>query len=106
MSGYKSGSKAALALALMVAIFSAWMCVAADGIYCDRMPSMTIMATLSAFVIALCFRLFARSRASAQRVQLTIALCLAAATLFADARFVLKYRNICAQLQQQMHPGQ
>jgi hypothetical protein len=102
MPQFKSGSTGTIALSLIIAGASAWMGLGANGIYCDRLPSMTIMATLAAFVIALCFRLFARAATRAQKVQLAIALIIAAGALFADVRFVLKYRGICGQLQQQI----
>ena len=102
MPQFKSGSTGAIALSLIIAVASAWMGIGANGIYCDRLPSMTIMATLAAFVIALCFRLFARADTRAKKAQLAMALIIAAGALFADARFVLKYRGICGQLQQQI----
>jgi hypothetical protein len=102
MPQFKSGSIGAVALALIIAAISVWMGFRSNGIYCDRLPSMTIMTTLAAFVIALCFRLLARPATRAQKAQIVIALLIAAGTLFADARFVLKYRGICAQLQQQI----
>jgi hypothetical protein len=102
MPQFKSGSTGAIALALIISAASAWMGFQANGIYCDRLPSLTIMATLAAFVIALCFRLLARAATRLQKTQIGIALLIAAGTLFADAHFVLKYRGICGQLQQQM----
>jgi|GEM_PF-7043921 hypothetical protein len=98
----KSGSNGAVALALMIALASAWMGLGANGIYCDRLPSLTILATTAAFVIALCFRLLARTNTRTQKAQLVIALVIAAGTLYGNAHFVLKYRGICRQLQQQV----
>lgn len=58
----------------------------------DQAPSLTVVATLSAFVIALCFQQLGTSRTPGERRLLIAALVLAAATLLADARIVMGYR--------------
>ena len=100
MAKFKSGSLVPLILAVLIAAASAGLAFGAEGIYCDRLPSMTICATVAAFVIALCSRQI--GRANARKWLLAAAALLAGATLFADARFVLKYRGVCSQLQQQI----
>jgi hypothetical protein len=95
-----------LILAVLVAGASAWLALGSAGIYCDRLPSVTVCAVLAAFVIALCFRQLARAERAAQKWLLIAALALAGATLFADARFVLKYRRLCSQLQEQIRQMQ
>ncbi|QNI33607.1 hypothetical protein H7849_06615 [Alloacidobacterium dinghuense] len=63
---------------------------------------MTICAMLSAFVIALSFRQVAKAAGKTEKWVLAIAIFIAGATVFADARFVLKYRALCSQLQEQI----
>ncbi|HEX3436347.1 MAG TPA: hypothetical protein VHT24_06225 [Pseudacidobacterium sp.] len=102
MPKLKFGSLGAVVIALAAAAASLWLGFGSDGIFCDRLPSMTIMAVLAAFVIALCFRLLGRAVTSGQKWQIAAALLIAAVTLFANTRFVLKYHGLCEQLQQQM----
>ena len=90
-------------LSLLIATASAWLVFGAEGIYCDRLPSLTICAVLAAFTIALSFRQIPKAAARIQKWLLTAAICIAAATLFTDTRFILKYRGVCSQLQQQLH---
>lgn len=103
MAQLKSRLLVTLALSVLVAAASAWLAFASRGIYCDRLPSMTILATLAAFVIALCFRQMSKIAERSHRALLGVAIFIAAVTLFADARFVLKYRGLCSQLQEQIH---
>jgi len=65
---------------------------------------LTILATLAAFIIAMVFRQMARHPDRAHRWFLAIWLIVAAATLFADFRYVRRYRELCNSLQQQMQP--
>lgn len=102
MAQLNSRSLVALIISVMIAAASAWLAFTSGGISCDRLPSMTILATLAAFAIALCFRQAPRTAARAQKSLLAVAILIAAVTLFADARFVLKYRGVCSQLQDQM----
>jgi hypothetical protein len=74
------------------------------AIDCNRLPPLTVLATLAAFLMAICFRLMARHPDRSYRWFLAIWLVVAAATLFADFRHVRRYRGICDSLQQQMQP--
>jgi len=100
MAQFRSGFLVPLILSTLIAAASAWLTLGANEIYCDRLPSLTICATLSAFAIALCFRQLGRGET--QRWLLLSAILIAGATLFVDAHFVLKYRGFCAQLQDQI----
>lgn len=102
MAQTKSRDLVTLVVALLIAAASAWLAFGSEGVYCDRLPSMTVCATLAAFAVALCFRQMAKTGARAPKWLLGGALLIAGATLFADARFVLKYRGLCSQLQDQM----
>ncbi|MBW4026883.1 hypothetical protein [Acidipila rosea] len=93
---------AALVLSLLVAVASAALTMRSDGLYCDRLASVTVLAMLAAFLMALSFRLLAKQR----HFTILVALAIAALCLFADARFVIHYRGICHDLQRQFgHPG-
>jgi TRAP-type uncharacterized transport system fused permease subunit len=102
MAQLKSRTLVTLVLAVLIGTASAWLAFGSEGIYCDRLPSMTICATLAAFAIALCFRQVPKAVGKSQKWMLGVSLFIAATTLFADARFVLKYRDLCSQLQQQI----
>ena len=124
MARIKSGALGTLVIALLVAAASAWLGLRSNGVYCDQLAPLTVLATLSAFVMALCFRQLAtahtggappagfRNKLAASRLrggpptryrQLFAALLIAAITLFGDAHFVVKYHGFCNQLQQQLH---
>lgn len=103
MAQLKSRSLVPLALSVLIAAASAWLALGSRGIYCDRLPSMTTLATLAAFAIALCFRQMSKAVGRTQQAILATAVLIAAVTLFADARFVLKYSSLCSQLQEQIH---
>jgi hypothetical protein len=81
-----------------------WYMRPRPAIDCNRLPPLTILATLAAFLMAIIFRQMARHHERAHRWFLTIWLVVAAATLFADFRYVRRYRDICNSLQQQMEP--
>ncbi|HMD19772.1 MAG TPA: hypothetical protein VKH40_05595 [Alloacidobacterium sp.] len=102
MAQFKSRTLVTLVLAVLIAAASAWLAFESAGIYCDRLPSMTICATLAAFAIALSFRQVPKAASTLQKWLLAAAIFIAAATFFADARFVLKYRGLCSQLQEQI----
>ena len=70
---------------------------------CEKRAPMTVLATLAAFLIALAFRQLATSPSAVQTRTLILCLVLAAGSLFADVRFVMKYRTICSELEQQLH---
>jgi hypothetical protein len=74
------------------------------AIDCNNLAPLTILATLAAFIIAICFRQMARHAERFHRWFLVIWLVIAAATLFADFRYVRRYRGICDSLQQQAQP--
>jgi hypothetical protein len=92
-------------LSVLIAAASAWLALGAQGIYCDRLPSMTICGVLAALAIALSFRQVPKA-AKLDKWLLAVAIFIASATLFADARFVFKYRRICSQLQEQIRQMQ
>lgn len=69
---------------------------------CNKLPPLTILATLAAFIMAICFRQMARHPERSHRWFLVIWLVIAAATLFADFRYVRRYRDVCDSLQQQI----
>src|ERR1700757_129531 len=91
-------------LAVAAAGASWWYMRPDPAIDCNRLPPLTILATLAAFIMAIVFRHMARHPDRAHRWCLTIWLVVAAATLFADFRYVRRYRGICDSLQQQMEP--
>lgn len=105
MAQFKSRSLVALIPTVLVAAASAWLALGSEGIYCDRLPSMTVCATLAAFAIALSFRQ-APKAGELEKWLLAAAILIAGTTLFADARFVLKYRGLCSQLEQKMRQMQ
>ncbi len=74
------------------------------AIDCNRLAPLTILATLAAFIMAMCFRQMARHAERPHRWFLVVWLVVAAATLFADFRYVRTYRGVCDSLQQQMQP--
>jgi hypothetical protein len=106
MARIRSGALGTLAIAVLVAAASAWLTLRSNGVECDGLASLTVLAMLSAFVIALCFRQLAAPRTgdghSAYSWRLFAALLIAATTLSADAHHVVKYRGLCHQLRQQM----
>lgn len=106
MAQLKFRTLVTLVLAVLIAAASAWLTFGSEGIYCDRLPSITICATLAAFAIVLSFRQVPKAADNSQKWMLGVSLFIAAATLFADARFVLKYRGLCSQLQQQIRQMQ
>lgn len=102
MPQLKSRVIVAPALSVLIAAASAWLALGAEGVYCDRLPSMAICAVLAAFAIALSFRHVPTAVGKMQKWLLAAAIFIGATTLFADARFILKYRAICSQLQEQI----
>jgi hypothetical protein len=72
------------------------------AIDCNRLPPLTILATLAAFLMSICFRQMARYKERSQRWFLVVWLVVAAATLFSDFRYVRRYRGICDSLQQRI----
>lgn len=74
------------------------------GINCNYLAPLTVLATLAAFLMSICFRQLAKHKQRGQRWFLAVCLLLAAVTLFTDFRYVRRYRDVCDQLQQQFHP--
>jgi len=89
----KSG--VALGLATLAALGSVALLMNTRHMPCEQRAPLTVMATLGAFVMAFCFRQFGEGLSRAARNVLIVALLIAAACVFADARFVLRYRAIC-----------
>ncbi len=90
----------AVALALAAAGASAWF-MAGREVRCDSLAPLTVLATLAAFLISVCFRMMGRYADKRSRWILLGCVVIAGATLFADFRFVRRYREFCDQLQQQ-----
>lgn len=88
-------------LAVLAAGASAWMIVRPE-INCNRLAPLTVLATLAAFLISICFRQMGRFPDQRSRWILLVFLLIAAGTLFEDFRYVRHYRGFCDQLQQQM----
>ncbi len=86
----------------MAAGASAWLIGRGGEIQCDSLAPLTVLATLAAFLISVCFRQMSRYPDRRSRWALFACLLVAGATLFADFRFVRHYRGFCDQLQQQM----
>ena len=68
----------------------------------NRLAPLTILATVAAFVMSICFRQMARHKERTQRWFLAVCLLIAAVTLFSSFRYVRRYREICDSMQQQM----
>ncbi len=89
-------------LVCLVAGASWWFMARASGIQCDSLAPLTVLATLAAFLISVCFRQMGRYRARSARWFLFGCILLAAATLFTDFRYVRRYRGSCDQPRQPM----
>jgi hypothetical protein len=72
------------------------------GIDCNHLAPLTVLATIAAFLMSICFRQMAKHKERSQRWFLAACLLIAAATLFADFRYVRHYRGICDSLGQQL----
>jgi hypothetical protein len=53
--------------------------------------------------MSICFRQMAKHKERSQRWFLAACLLIAAITLFADFRYVRRYRGLCDSIQQQFH---
>lgn len=93
-------------IALFTAGASAWLMLSSPAIHCDSLAPLTVLATLAAFLISICFRQMGRFRDRRSRWFLLVCILIAGATLFADFRFVRRYRDFCDQMQQQIRPSQ
>ncbi len=89
------------AIALFTAGASTWLILESE-VHCDSLAPLTVLATLAAFLISICFRQMGRFPDKRSRWILLVWMLVAAGTLFADFRYVRKYRAFCDQLQQQM----
>lgn len=90
-------------LAVFTAAASVWLMRSTTAIDCDALAPLTVLATLSAFLISVCFRLMGRLPDRRSRWFLTVCLLIAASTLFIDFRYVRRYRGVCGDLRRQMH---
>ncbi len=72
------------------------------GIDCNRLAPVTVLATLAAFIMSLCFRQMTRHKERSERWFLAICLLIAAITLFSDFRYVRRYRDLCDSVQRQI----
>jgi len=89
-------------IALITAGASAWMMLRSAAIQCNSLAPLTVLATLAAFLISICLRQMGRYPDRRSRLFLLGCLLIAAATLFADFRFVRRYRDFCDSLRQEM----
>jgi uncharacterized membrane protein YfcA len=89
-------------IAVVTAAASAWLMLESAEIHCDSLAPLTVLATLAAFVISICFRQMGRFPDKRSRWILVVCMLIAAATLFSDFRYVRRYREFCDQLQQQI----
>lgn len=81
-------------LALVFAGASDW-CIERSHAPCDHLIELTVLATVSTFLISVCVRQMGRSREKHVRWYLLVCLLVAAGTLFADFRFVRAHRDAC-----------
>jgi hypothetical protein len=81
---------------------SAWFTRPGPGIECGRLAPLTVLATIAAFLMAICFRQMGRHKERAQRWFLAGCLLLAAISLFTDFRYVRRYRGLCNSVQQKL----
>lgn len=79
---------------------SAWFTRPASGVDCGRLAPLTVLATIAAFLMAICFRQMARYPERRLRWFLFVFLLIAAASLFTDFRYVRRYRGICGAVEQ------
>lgn len=93
-------------MALVTAGASGWFMATGRGVNCEFLAPLTVLATLAAFLISVCFRQMARHPHRSSRWFLAACALVAAATLFTDFRFVRRYRGFCDELHQQMRISQ
>lgn len=90
-------------LILCAFLASAWFARPASLIDCNRLAPLVVLATIAAFLMAICFRQMSTHKDRPQRWFLLVCLLIAAATLFTDFRYVNRYRGICVEVQQMQH---
>ncbi|HEY0785161.1 MAG TPA: hypothetical protein VGD62_04770 [Acidobacteriaceae bacterium] len=102
--GEKTPGAGLLALATLVAAATFSLALpTGPAIDCDRLPALGVLAALAAVLLALCFRGLATA---GKRSLLGASLLLAAASLFAGTAFLVRYRAVCGQLQEQLRQQQ
>ena len=76
-------------LCVGVLVASAWFTRPGSGIECERLAPLTVLATIAAFLMAICFRQMARYKERSQRWFLVVCLLLAlfSVGIFAYAPF-------------------
>lgn len=79
---------------------SAWFTRPGPAIDCNALAPLTVLATIAAFLMAMCFRQMAQHKDRRQRWFLVMCLVVAAATLFTNFRYVRRYRGVCNSVQQ------
>ncbi|MFT4114195.1 hypothetical protein [Silvibacterium sp.] len=70
------------------------------GLACNHLTPLTVLATLSAFLISICFRQMARYKERPQRLILAGCMVVALLALVLDFRYVRQYRDRCDALGQ------
>jgi hypothetical protein len=75
-----------------------------EGIDCNHLAPLTVLATIAAFLMSICFRQMAKHKERSQRWFLVVCLLIAAVTLFSDFRYVRRNRDLCDSVQQQLRP--
>src|SRR5258707_1186161 len=103
MPRLRSGHFVTLGLAVLLALCSCYMLFTNPEMPFERRAPLTVLATLAALLIALFFRQLASAQNPAHSRLLVLSVVLAAVALFADVRFVVKYRVICNQIQDELH---
>ena len=81
-------------------IASAWFTRPGAVVDCNRLAPLTVLATLGAFLMAMCFRQMARYKERSSRWFLAVCLVMAVVVLFTDFRYVRRFRGVCSEAQQ------
>jgi uncharacterized membrane protein YfcA len=89
-------------LVLLTAAGSSYLMARSRGVDCDTLAPLTVLATLAAFLISVCFRQMSRYPGRRGRWFLVTCLVVAGATLFTDFRYVRRNRGFCSELRRQM----
>lgn len=89
-------------IAVVLAVASFWLMRGDPVIDCNALAPLTVLATLAAFLISICFRQMGRYPARSSRWFLAGCLLIAAVALFADFRYVRRNRTFCNDLRQRM----
>lgn len=94
-------------VAIIFAGASAW-CIKTAISPCQYLTALTVLATLSAFLISVCLRQMGRNPQRHIRLYLTACIVVAAATLGMDFHYVRSHRAVCGTpqwMQQSILPG-